>query len=79
MENLFDFYYSDFMVGVRDLAVYFKTDDLLNVSFKPKYWSYLPFLYWSYLPFLYWSYLAFLFWSYLPFLYWSYLPFLYWS
>ena len=37
MENLFDFYYSDFMVGVRDLAVYFKTDDLLNVSFKPKY------------------------------------------
>ena len=37
MENLFDFYYSDFMVGVRDLAGYFKTDDLLNVSFKPKY------------------------------------------
>ena len=37
MENLFYFYYSDFMVGVRDLAVYFKTDDLLNVSFKPKY------------------------------------------
>ena len=67
MENLFDFYYSDFMVGVRDLAVYFKTDDLLNVSFKPKYWSYLPFLYWSYLPFLYWIYLPFLYWSYLPF------------
>ena len=37
MENVFYFYYSDFMVGVRDLAVYFKTDDLLNVSFKPKY------------------------------------------